>query len=290
MNSFASGGRQVTALNIIQHGTMKRKVTTEEKPIVSKPKKIKITLTTVSNGYALDVDGVGYMYYDTTSLIEGIIYHIGLHQKKWADEETIKALLTVAAKWSPDVQTQLERDSVAELNFRKMAGMQTRIAAQNTRIAELMDKVDELEEQLKKATPKAPEKKQGKYISKAEVSYGTLKPLSKIPPKEEPEVKKIVSRPSECSDDIYNALMTPLTIDATGLPTRVISVLKIVGGKENKTIGDVVIHTTQELMRVRGCGKFVIDEFSLWLDAHHLTMNMDVESLIAAHSLNHATT
>ena len=268
---------------------MKRKGTTEEKP-VSKPKKIKITLTTVPNGYSLDVDGVGYMYYDTTSLIEGIIYHIGLHQPKFADEETIKALLTVAALWTPDVQKQLERDATAELNSRKLAGMQTRIAAQNTRIAELMDKVDELEEQLKKATPKAPEKKQGKYISKAEVSYGTLKPLSKIPPKEEPEVKKIVSRPSECSDETYNALMTPLTIDATGLPTRVISVLKIVGGHENKTIGDVVIHTTQELMRVRGCGKFVIDEFSRWLDAHHLTMNMDVESLIAAHSLNHATT
>ena len=287
MNSFASGGRQVTALNIIQQGTMKRKVTTEEKP-VSKPKKIKITLTTVPNGYALDVDGVGYMYYDTTSLIEGIIYHIGLHQPKFADEETIKALLTVAAQWTPDVQKQLERDAASELNFRKMAGMQTRLAAQNTRIAELMDKVDELEEQLKKATPKEPEKMQSKNISKAEVGYGTLKPLSKIPPKD-PEAKKIVSRPSECSDETYNALMTPLTIDATGLPTRVVSVLKIVGGKENKTIGDVVIHTTQELLRVRGCGKFVIDEFSRWLDAHHLTMNMDVESLIAAHSLNHAT-
>ena len=266
---------------------MKRKVTTEE-PKVSKPKKIKITLTTVPNGYSLDVDGVGYMYYDTTSLIEGIIYHIGLHQPKFADEETIKALLTVAAQWTPDVQKQLERDAASELNFRKLSGMQSRLAAQNTRIAELMDKVDELEEQLKKATPKAPEKKQSKNISKAEAGYGTLKPLSKIPPKE-PEAKKIVSRPSECSDETYNALMTPLTIDATGLPTRVVSVRKIVGGHENKTIGDVVIHTTQELLRVRGCGKFVIDEFSRWLDAHHLTMNMDVESLIAAHSLNHAT-
>ena len=264
---------------------MKRKGTTEEKP-VSKPKKIKITLTTVPNGYSLDVDGVGYMYYNTTSLIEGIIYHIGLHQKKWADDETIKALLTVAAKWSPDVQTQLERDSVAELNFRKMKGMQTRLAAQNTRIAELMDRVDELEEQLKQATPKAPEKKQSKNISKAEVAYGTIKPLPAPMPS---KVIKIISRPSECSDDTYNVLMTPLTIDATGLPTRVISVLKIVGGHENKTIGDVVIHTTKELMRVRGCGKFVIDEFSRWLDVHHLTMNMDVESLIAAHSLNHAT-
>ena len=260
---------------------MKRKGTTEEKP-VSKPKLLRITLTTVPNGYSLDVDGVGYMYYNTTSLIEGIIYHIGLHQKKWADDETIKALLTVAAKWTPDVQTQLERDSVAELNFRKMAGMQTRLAAQNTRIVELMDKVDELEEQLKRATPKEPDKKQSKNISKAEVGYGTIKPLPTPMPS---KVIKIISRPSECSDDTYNALMTPLTIDATGMPTRVISVLKIVGGRENNTIGDVVIHTTKELMRVRGCGKFVIDEFSRWLDAHHLTMNMDVESLIAAHSL-----
>ena len=289
MNSFASGGRQVTAPNIIKQGTMKRKDKTEEKP-VSKPKLMRITLTTVPNGYSLDVDGVGYMYYDTTSLIEGIIYHIGLHQKKWADDETIKALLTVAAQWTPDVQKQLERDATSELNFRKMAGMQTRLAAQNTRIVELMDKVEELEEQLKKATPKEPEKKQSKYISKAEVGYGTIKPLSSVPPKEEPKVVKIVGRPSECSDDTYNALMTPLTIYATGLPTRVISVLKIVGGHENKTIGDVVIHTTKELLRVRGCGKFVIDEFSRWLDVHHLTMNMDVESLIAAHSFNHATT
>ena len=268
---------------------MKRQVTTEEKP-VSKPKLMRITLNTVPNGYSLDVDGVGYMYYDTTSLIEGIIYHIGLHQKKFADDETIKALLTVAAQWTPDVQKQLERDATSELNFRKMAGMQTRLAAQNTRIVELMDKVEELEEQLKKATPKEPEKKQSKYISKAEVGYGTIKPLSSVPPKEEPKVVKIVGRPSECSDDTYNALMTPLTIYATGLPTRVISVLKIVGGHENKTIGDVVIHTTKELLRVRGCGKFVIDEFSRWLDVHHLTMNMDVESLIAAHSFNHATT
>ena len=267
---------------------MKKKVTTEKKPVVSKPKKMKITLTTVPNGYSLDVDGVGYMYYNTTSLIEGIIYHIGLHQPKYADEETIKALLTVAAQWTPDVQKQLERDATAELNFRKMAGLQTRLAAQNTRIAELMDKVDELEEQLKKATPKAPEKKQSKNISMADVGYRTFKPLSTDTLRK--KVIKIVSRPSECSDETYNALMTPLTIDATGLPTRVVSVLKIVGGKENKTIGDVVIHTTQELMRVRGCGKFVIDEFIRWLDVHHLTMNMDVESLIAAHSLNHATT
>ena len=269
---------------------MKKKVTTEEKHVVSKPKKMKITLTTVPNGYALDVDGVGYMYYNTTSLIEGIIYHIGLHQPKWADDETIKALLTVAAQWTPDVQKQLERDATAELNSRKLAGMQTRIAAQQNRIVDLMDKIEDLEEQLKKATTKEPEKKQSKNISKAEAGYGTLKPLPKIPPKEEPKAVKKVDRPSECSDDTYNALMTPLTIDATGLPTRVVSVLKIVGGKENKTIGDVVIHTTKELMRVRGCGKFVIDEFSRWLDAHHLTMNMDVESLMAAHSLNQAKT
>ena len=68
---------------------MNKKVEMEQK----EPMKLAILLRTMTNGYMLDVNNEGYMYYSAQSLLEGFMIHVGLERLEAMTKEEIKAML-----------------------------------------------------------------------------------------------------------------------------------------------------------------------------------------------------
>lgn len=64
-----------------------------------KKKKRHIEVRTHPNGYSLDIDKKSYMYFDETSLMAGIFYHLGLGIAEEAEIDFAKNLMQAAALW-----------------------------------------------------------------------------------------------------------------------------------------------------------------------------------------------
>lgn len=58
-----------------------------------KNKKISVLLRTMVNGYALDIDSEGYMYFNAQSMLEGFLVHVGLERLEAMTKEEIKEML-----------------------------------------------------------------------------------------------------------------------------------------------------------------------------------------------------
>ena len=58
-----------------------------------KQKRLAILLRTLVNGYALEVNNEGYMYFNAQSLLEGFLVHIGLERLESMTKEEIKDML-----------------------------------------------------------------------------------------------------------------------------------------------------------------------------------------------------
>jgi myosin heavy subunit len=56
-------------------------------------KRPKIEISTVKNGYTLDVDGKGYMYFNVGDLLAGILAHVGMGIKEPMEEKEILEVL-----------------------------------------------------------------------------------------------------------------------------------------------------------------------------------------------------
>lgn len=57
---------------------------------------LKIEVHTLPNGYSLDVDGTGYMYYNEIDLIAGFMAHVGLSETNYMDRGSIMSALMSA--------------------------------------------------------------------------------------------------------------------------------------------------------------------------------------------------
>ena len=68
---------------------MNKKVEKEQ----TEPMKLAILLRTMTNGYMLDVNNEGYMYYSAQSLLEGFMVHVGLERLEAMTKEEIKEML-----------------------------------------------------------------------------------------------------------------------------------------------------------------------------------------------------
>lgn len=266
---------------------------------------IRISVQTLPNGYALTVDDQEYMYFNTRELLEGLFYHVGLEKTGYMDRQTIHDLMFAAATW-PDA-----KDAVKDA---------LRLTAENSRltkevgglkhkIGKLMDTNDSLQDQLKELTKgdKAkPKKGSGnKNVTLADVAQ-RQKPVNLItkaigigshitrgeagPLPEKKHIKVATTKKPLSPDDpekVYKLLMTPLK--QLKLPTRVKSALIIVGGKENKIVGDAVRYSREEFMKVRGCGNSVMMTLDAWLTANHIDFGYDVEGALFAHDQKSAT-
>jgi len=58
-----------------------------------KVKKLAILLRTMVNGYMLEVNNEGYMYFNAQSLLEGFMVHVGLERLESMTKEEIKDML-----------------------------------------------------------------------------------------------------------------------------------------------------------------------------------------------------
>lgn len=64
--------------------------------------KLKISVQTLTNGYALTVDNNKYMYHSINGLLEGFMYHVGLEELGYIDNDNIKNFLTASVVWKAD--------------------------------------------------------------------------------------------------------------------------------------------------------------------------------------------
>ena len=63
------------------------------KKVEKEQKKLAILLRTMTNGYMLEVNNEGYMYFNAQSLLEGFLIHVGLERLEAMTKEEIKDML-----------------------------------------------------------------------------------------------------------------------------------------------------------------------------------------------------
>ena len=67
-----------------------------------KPIEVKVSVMTLNNGYSLDVDGKGYLYFDVVELAKGLILHAGLGRTspttKFGRDSLLRAIGTGSAE------------------------------------------------------------------------------------------------------------------------------------------------------------------------------------------------
>lgn len=122
-----------------------------------------------------------------------------------------------------------------------------------------------------------------KAAREAEKTKAEQTPEPEKKPAKKPK-KQARPQPVEYSKAVYNALMTPLTIDRMhGISIRTLKILKYAGGQVNLTVGDVAKLSRKEMLMQRGCGTVIIEDWQAWLDAHGLQMGMNVQKILEAY-------
>ena len=80
----------------------------KEKNVAEEPKRLDILLRTMVNGYMLEVNNEGYMYFNAQSLLEGFMVHVGLERLEAMTKEEIKAMLDALKDGSAVKKLQTE--------------------------------------------------------------------------------------------------------------------------------------------------------------------------------------
>ncbi len=83
---------------------MNKKVEMEQK----EPQRLAILLRTMTNGYMLQVNDEGYMYFNAQSLLEGFMVHVGLERLEAMTKEEIRAMLDSLKDGSGEKKLQAE--------------------------------------------------------------------------------------------------------------------------------------------------------------------------------------
>lgn len=246
------------------------------KGTMSKKDIMNISVQTLPNGYALTVDEKEYMCFNVRELSEAVFVHCGLERTEYMDRETIQDLMTAAATW-PNAGDAVQQAAVLtvendKLN-RQLATLKHKLCCMQDRLDEAQDKLEELdynENKPKKPVgfsptitkadvqhkPKTVKLIDRSFISKGEVSQGDAPAFDT----------------SKFDAETAKELLTP--ISRTGLSTRAKSVLSLVGGRSNKTVGDALRCSRKDFLKVRGCGVAVISDIEIWLTSHGLTFGM----------------
>jgi hypothetical protein len=266
---------------------------------MAKKQLTKVSVQTLPNGYSLDVDGKEYMYFTLQELLDGIFVHVGLHKLDWLDRETITDLMTACASWPKEGDAIQEAARLTEQvealqqshtkDVSTIATLKNQLVSTSKKLADTKAKLARFLSEEKPVEDKKQPKGESKIVSKGDVlpkapkttmhiTHGDLAQTSKRKP-----IEPTVTIPY--SDAVYDALMLPLTIDKTGLPTRVLSIMKIVGGSSNATVGDALIHTRKEYEKVRGFGKGVAEKLDAFVSSHHLAYGMNVEEILMKHAM-----
>lgn len=82
-----------------------KNVQTEQK---EQPQRLAIQLRTMVNGFMLEVNDEGYMYFNAQSLLEGFMVHVGLERLEAMTKEEIKEMLDSLKDGSAEKKLQAE--------------------------------------------------------------------------------------------------------------------------------------------------------------------------------------
>ena len=86
-----------------------------EKRLAKEKKRLAILLRTMVNGYALEVNNEGYMYFNAQSLLEGFMVHVGLERLESMTKEEIRDMLNSLKDGSAVKKLQAEVTSLKAL-------------------------------------------------------------------------------------------------------------------------------------------------------------------------------
>ena len=81
---------------------------TEKEQTKEQNQRLAILLRTMTNGYMLDVNNEGYMYYSAQTLLEGFLVHVGLERLEAMTREEIKEMLESLKDGSAEKKLQAE--------------------------------------------------------------------------------------------------------------------------------------------------------------------------------------
>ena len=268
---------------------------------MAKKQLTKVSVQTLPNGYSLDVDGKGYMYFTIQELVEGIFVHVGLHKLDWLERDTITDLMTACATWPKDgdaIQEAARLTAQVEAlqqsrtkDASTIATLKNQLASTSKKLADTTEKLARFLSEEKPVEDKKQPKGESKIVSKGDVLPKAKAPKTTMHITQGDLAQKSKRKPIEptatipYSDAVYDALMLPLTIDKTGLPTRVLSIMKMVGGSSNATVGDALIHTRKVYEKTRGFGKSVAQRLDMFIESHHLAYGMNVEEILMKHAM-----
>ena len=80
---------------------------------------IAIRVTTLPNGYSLDLEKENFMYYSPMALLEGLFVHVEMNREGAMTKEEIKALIEAVKNGGAVTKLQAEvnelKDTIAEL-------------------------------------------------------------------------------------------------------------------------------------------------------------------------------
>ena len=95
-----------TRLNSAECEQARPQVKTEQKEQASK--RIALLVRTMVNGYSVDLEREGYMYYDVQSLLEGLFVHVGMNRIGAMTKEEIKTMVEAVKDGSAIKKLQAE--------------------------------------------------------------------------------------------------------------------------------------------------------------------------------------
>ena len=87
----------------------------QKKEQAKEQKRLVILLRTMVNGYMLEVNNEGYMYFNAQSLLEGFMVHIGMERLESMTKEEIKEMLDSLKDGSAVKKLQAEVTSLKAL-------------------------------------------------------------------------------------------------------------------------------------------------------------------------------
>ena len=101
-------------------------------------KRFEIQVRTLTNGFMLEVNNEGYMYYDAISLIEGICIHVGLERFEAMTKKELKKMMDT-----------IKDGSIAKTLQAEVTALKTEIHEQKKLIRALKRENKELKMELK---------------------------------------------------------------------------------------------------------------------------------------------
>ena len=114
----------------------------EKEQTKDQDQRLTILLRTMTNGYMLEVNDEGYMYFDIPSLLEGFLVHVGLERLEAMTKEEIREMLDSLKDGSAEKKLQAEVTELKDL-----------VDEQKRRIRELKIKIKKLKDSFSRLTP-----------------------------------------------------------------------------------------------------------------------------------------